>query len=195
MAFFFNKHKIIYIIVPGTGSNSFHGEYRRVHSNSLEKIKKPNPLPSDDIWELSNIHHEAHITARHLKTFIDPEIWKSYRKIGFIRNPFDWVNSIYNKGGIKNAIGIDNAGNLSEMVETLDKTPYDWFVDDNGELLIDTIYRLEDLETEIFKEFGCCVPENRKNVSSKPKQQFSENDKYIIKEKFYREFKHYANIS
>jgi len=121
---------------------------------------------------------------------MDPELWKNARKIGFIRNPFDWCNSIYNKGGIE-VLNFDNKHGFTHFLETLDKTPYDWLTDENDNLVMDTVYKTEDLDPTIFKEYQIAV--RYSNKSRKPRVEMSNKDIEIIREKFYREFKHYED--
>jgi len=183
MALLLHDLKILYIIVPGTGSSSFHDGLRdRYKRWDYVHIEENNPL------YVGQIKHRVHFPAKIIKEEVGPEIWKSHKKIAFVRNPFDWVNSIYNKGGIE-VLGLNNKVSFSEFIENINLTPYYWFTDDDGNVIVDEVLRTEDLDTKLFKRWS--IPESHKNPSHKPKNKFTTQDKEIIKEKFHREFKHY----
>ena len=184
MALLLHDLKILYIIVPGTGSSSFHDGIRdRYKKWDYVHIEKDNPL-----FNQTQIKQRVHLPAKIIKQEVSPQIWMTYHKIAFVRNPFDWVNSIYNKGGIE-VLGLNNKVSFSEFIENINLTPYYWFTDDNGSVMIDEVLRTEDLDTKLFKRWS--IPESHKNPSRKPKNKFTAQDKEIIKEKFYRESKHY----
>ena len=184
--YLFHDLKLIYIIVPGTGSNSFHGSLKRKF-NHWERVRVNGNHPAWDID--TNIRNAAHFTARQAKLMIEPRTWAHYKKISFVRDPYDWVTSIYNKGGLLNSIGEDNTIPFHTFIKNLKITPYFWFTDNDGEVIVDKIYRIEGLNTEIFEEFNCA--QLYENKSTGKKYPFSDDDKEIIQRKFKREFIHY----
>lgn len=187
MAMLFKDLNLLYIIVPGTGSNSFHSGMRNKYK--MTNIKIPANHPCRDI---NRITHEAHFTAEQIRMVLGEKEWNSYDKIGFIRHPYDWINSLYNKGGVE-VLGMDNTLPYSEFVADMNLTPYSWLTDEYGNVIVDKIFRTEDLDDGLFQKFG--IPPNHINKSSKPKNHLTDDDIKIVREKFYREFKHYANIS
>ena len=191
--FLFHDFKLIYIIVPGTGSNSFHGGMKKV-CEKWEQLKPPKEKTHPG-WQLSGgIGHRSHWTAAMAKTFIEPDIWNSYEKISFVRHPYWWARSIYRKGGIKTAVGINNDEPSTRYLEELDKTPYTWFCDKNGELLIDTIYRTEDL-AEIAKKYKFDITHNNKTNNAKKELDKTDETAKLLRQKFVREYNHYPGIS
>lgn len=183
--FLFHDLKILYIIVPGTGSNSFHNPLRRKYINT----KTIYPAADHPVKKMNNISHPAHLTAQQYKCLVEPHIWESYEKIAFVRHPYDWARTIYRKGGIPGAIGIDNTGTFLEYLQKLQKTPYYWFTDENGNVMVDTIYRTEDLNTTIAKKFKIVV--GHENKTPAPQIELTDEHKQIIHEKFHREIEHY----
>ena len=142
--FIFHELKLIYVIVPGTGSNSFHGPMKQKWE--CETVLRPKP--GHDVWKLQpKIKLYNHFTAEQWRMLIDPEIWESYTKIGFVRHPYMWARSMYRKGsaGVLGAVGIDSSGSFVEYLTDLELTPYSWFIDSKGVNLVDRIYRTEDL--------------------------------------------------
>ncbi len=171
---------MIYIRVPKTGSNSF-----------LTAMKKM--YECEQVGEGMGPHWE-HWTAQQAKELIDPKIWETYEKIGFIRHPHKWVVSIYHLKETFNMWMEDNNKPFPEFLSNLKITIFDhWFVDDDGELLIDKIYKTEDLR-EFLLDKGCIGVEDihiNKTHRSKPIIDLTEDDKKIIREKFWREFEYY----
>jgi hypothetical protein len=187
----FHGLKIIYCIVPGTGSNSFWGamqtKYDLYHLN--KNIPKNHPAITKSQSE--GIKNNSHWRISRMKELLDDETWNTYKKIAFVRHPYDWSWSIYNKSGVDNAIGVDTTKDYSHFLKTLDKTPYWWFTDEDGTVLVDTIYRTEDLDAKIFPKFE--VEPKRTNINKQPKENLSEDDQKLLEEKFHREFQHYGD--
>ena len=183
----FPEFKMIYVRVPGTGSSSFFLELGR--RSKTEYVDVPTSGPVRDMEFIANFNH---LTARQLRELIPKDIWNSYKKVGFIREPTDWCNSIYNKNGVYESVGIEVDGlTFSEFLQKLNKTPFYWFVDKDGEMLVDVIYRNEDLEHGVFDQYGIHEPYPRYNVSSKPRVTFTDEDMKIIHQKFGREYLYY----
>lgn len=184
--YIFHNLKLLYIIVPGTGSNSLHSQLRMKHPLSSELYDTSKI--SEEIKSQFQNRHPAHFTANQLQQVVDPDLWNNYTKIAFVRNPYDWVKSLYQKGGIE-VLGLNNSGTITEFVKNINITPYDWFTNAQGDVIIDKIYRTEDLNDKIFDEFG--LVKKHQNKSTPKPFTFSDEDKEIIRQKFHREFKHY----
>ena len=140
--------RFIYIRVPRTGSTTF-----THHLNGLM-----GPL-------LANIG-EQHATACEIRELLDPAqlLWDSdYASFGFIRNPWDWLVSVYNShvssgagmsdewSGIPERViapgmhpGECTNGPFPEWVRRRKTTPMDWLTD-GGNVLVDRVLRMEDL--------------------------------------------------
>ena len=192
--FIFHDLKIIYIQVPGTGSNSFQRGMQK-YKCEMANIRRNHEVPK---W--TNIRYPSmvsHFIAKQAKALIDPDIWDSYEKIGFVRHPYKWVVTMYRKANTQRNFGISGSLDLSEFVRDIEKTNFYWFLDDDGNMLIDTVYRTEDLDTTLFDKFGIKHNNIRsQNVHSSKLHtisDLSEADKEIIKKKFYREFEYYKD--
>ena len=181
-----DKHKIIWICVPGTGTRSFQDT-----GNILDFH-----LISNKISKSTDVEMPLHYPAYMAKQYIEPEKWNTYEKIAFIRNPYTWMNSLFNHKDLKN-IGmikekLDDP-TFENFVMHNTKTPYYWYLDTDETMLIDTLYKTEELNTTIFPRFG--VTPIHKNQTSKDKQpnEYSSELKEIMKVRFSREFKHYED--
>lgn len=194
--FLFHNLKIIYCIVPGTGSNSFwRSIVEKYPNNNYLHLHVPAGHPADTkSRKLDGINNTSHWRIIRMKELIDDHTWNTYRKIAFVRQPDAWLWSIYNKGGIPNAIGENNLGTYLEFIKTVKKTPYYWFTDDDGRVMVDTIYRTEDLH-QICKEFEITYREDNVRNRGRPPPNLTEEYRTIMNEKFYQEYKHYEELN
>ena len=189
----FHDLRIIYCIVPGTGSNSFWKAMFEKYPNSYHLNKHvPAGHPADTkSRKIDGINHPSHWRLIRMKELIGSDVWNSYKKIAFVRYPDYWTWSIFHKGGIPQAIGEDNTKTYDHFIRTLKKTPYSWFTDDDGRVMVDTIYRTEDM-AEICQEYGIRYLEDNVRMRGKsPPKQLNEELQEIMRKKFKREFKHY----
>lgn len=121
-----------------------------------------------------------HIKARDLKPLIDANVWDKYNKIGFVRFPEDWITSVKGMGN-------------HFMRRLGENTPYDWFTDEKGNLIIDSIYRTEDLN-EIFTANN--MPIKELNIAVRRTDDYRVGPTFDVSKLDYtRENKHYDNKS
>ena len=83
-----HKHRFIFFAVPKTATHTIR-QALRAHmgpgdwEQQMLFGKQSLPIP-----ELAKIQH-GHISARQLRPHIEADIWHSYFKFGFVRNPYD----------------------------------------------------------------------------------------------------------
>ena len=167
MALISNKHKIILFRFPKTGSTTvkFHLQpYCDIHAiphNYNSAITSKNPLYS-------------HITpAKTLKIFkMNKKLnltykFKDYFKFCFVRNPWERVFSLYKM--IKPNDDFTNfVNNLERMANNANKPwvkygAYDlkrYISDSKGNILVDHVFKLEDIDTEFvdkMSQFGIII--------------------------------------
>jgi hypothetical protein len=166
MALVSHKLKTIFIAVPKTGSTSV---MRSVQDTDAEA-------------ELGDRHEKAPLARYRL----GEEMWRAYRKVGFVRHPMKWVASYYRF----------LSGNMP--ISDLDKfvlwtpTPYDWFTDATGNLLVDKIYRTEDMDA-VVAELGLeTVHHVNQGMNKQITVDLNEAHDGIIRQKFVREYAHYT---
>jgi len=184
--------KLIFIRVPKTGTNSFFNAmrrngYRYEFPRVDEVVNNHDALVYHVPPKIKDYYHFAAIQA---KTLInDEEIWETYEKIGFIRHPYDWVVSLYNKKMLHRRINVDKNENFSEFIKCLRVTPFSWFLDEQDKMMINKVYRTEDMN-DVLNQYGCEARHDNRN-SGKKHIVFTDENRDLIDTKFYREWKYY----
>jgi hypothetical protein len=83
-----SNKKFIFIHIPKTGGTTIKKTLRSYYSNFvLEKI--PNN------FRKNNNYIEKHSSAETIRAALNQNIWNSYFKFAFVRNPWDWLVSAY----------------------------------------------------------------------------------------------------
>lgn len=163
---------LIYIRVPKTGSTSF--------TKSLKPFS-----------HTGRIYKDKHATARVAKENCTADEWENFEKIGFIRNPYDWLESFYLSRtfpGFEKHMKIDEV-DFGEYIEQLTKTPMHWLSDKNGNLMVDVVYRMEDM-SNICEYYG--LKENHDNPRKRSGTfHYTPYLRSVIEEKFKSELEYY----
>lgn len=183
----YRKLNLLIVRTPGAGSNTM-----KIHMRKFEEphwLKVRNGITNPQVLEWEKIRHKAHLTARQIRA-LWPDEFASYKVVGVVRHPVDWTNSIWRKGGIETALQEDTSGSYSDYLKRLELTPYKWLTDADGSVIVDEIWRTEDM-FEIFKSLGIPGPFKAENVSTNNKAIPTRDDMEILKTKFHREWTHY----
>lgn len=73
------SHRFVFVHVPKTGGDSMTAALR--------------PLGTDGVWR-TNRQKFKHATARAIRRqFLEPAQWRTFFSFGFVRNPWEWVQS------------------------------------------------------------------------------------------------------
>ena len=83
-----HKHQFIFFAVPKTATHAIRQALREhIGPDDWEQQvlfgKQFLPIP-----EIARIQH-GHISVRQVRPHLDPDVWQTYFKFGFVRNPFD----------------------------------------------------------------------------------------------------------
>jgi len=177
-----DKHRVIWICVPGTGTRSFEraAKIAQMDFNLYSKDKHPE----------TDIPMALHAPAFVVREVISKAIWNRYEKIAIIRNPYDWMNSIYHHHALKNIGMTAEDKPFDQFVKLNTKTPYYWYLDQQNNMLIDTLYKTEEIN-KLFHRFGLEPVHINKTSERKKKEEYTPELKKIMQERFWREFKHY----
>lgn len=184
-----DEEKIIWLCVPGTGTRSFEKAAKKKIEDLIQV--KHSKVPETDIP--MSLHFPAFVA----KNIIPKEKWDTYEKIAFIRDPYTWMNSIYNHHNIAN-IGFTcdskKGHTFASFVKMNNKTPYYWYLDRDGTMLIDTLYKTEELKDTIFKRFDLDYLHINTTSFKKPKNEYTPELDQIMKKRFWRELEYYGRI-
>ena len=133
--------RFIYVRVPRTGSSTF--------MHYLETAFKPY---------LVDVGHQ-HASAVELRDLWKDK-WHTYHTFGFIRNPWEWLVSMYNANLSegpwgKEALPGSPSGHMRKANLSLDEWiyerqtgPMDWLLDHEGDLIVKEVRLFEDFVKE-----------------------------------------------
>ncbi len=172
-----HKHKFIFFAVPKTATHAVRQALRQhLDQGDWEQQtlfgEQFLPIP-----ELAAIGH-GHISVRQLLPHLSSEVWKSYFKFAFVRNPFDrFVSTCFflnrkNPQFEKSAITfMKNALNVERFRKRILVLPQNQLlIDYDGQVVLESVGRYESLQQsydEICTRIGIPTTElGRKNPSS-----------------------------
>lgn len=164
--------RMLWIRVPRTGSATFR-HYMDVVCSSIE-----GPV-------------RQHASAIELRSKLWDE-WEDLFKFGFIRNPWEWLVSMYAANLSEGAWGKEllpgirirtmahaNVG-FEDWVRARQTTPMDWLSDKNGDVIVDEVRLFEDIAQKARVKLGdkehppyqeCYSPELAEYVSEKCRRE------------------------
>jgi hypothetical protein len=159
-----HKHKFIFIAIPKTATHAIRFALRKyLGPDDWEQVElyHQSRLPYS---EFENVKH-GHITSLEAKHAIGEEIWNTYFKFTFVRNPFDRFVSYsffrYTSSEIfaNNKLGIMKLHFKNPMLsnDILFKPQWSFVSNEFDENLVDFIGRFENLQTdfdEVCKRIG-----------------------------------------
>ncbi|MGF1489030.1 MAG: sulfotransferase family 2 domain-containing protein [Prochloraceae cyanobacterium] len=93
-----HKYKFIFFANPKTATTAIEKALKNIdETNTIaEKL-----IAIEQKYPFLKTQNLIHIRPQYLQEAIDPEIWHSYYKFVFVRNPWDWVLSQYNQNFCK----------------------------------------------------------------------------------------------
>lgn len=148
-----HRHRFIFFAVPKTATHTIR-EALRQHLGpddwEQQVLFGAQSLP---IPEIAALQH-GHITANEIRPHLDAEVWQSYFKFGFVRNPFDRFISVC--FFLNRNVPDFTATVVPFMKERLARTRFQQRVlvrpqylqlcGDDGDIALDYVGRYEDLQ-------------------------------------------------
>lgn len=194
-----HKHRYIFFAVPKTGTHSIRRALREsMGPEDLEQVglfeKKKFPFP-----QLQNIPH-GHISAREIAPVIGQEMFASYFKFAFVRNPYDrFVSYCAFIGREDPAFKADPLRYMIGIAR--DNPPLDhllfwpqsaFLVDQSGKLAMDLVGRNEDMQASydrICAKIGLPKTElERANASQhRPYQEYYSDELRLWVSRLYKQ--------
>lgn len=180
-----HSHKAIFIRCRKTASTSIEIELSRYAKlgdiitgisprDEHLRLKVGGSIPDQSSLEHSERYYN-HMSAKEIKNLVSVDIWDSYFKFCFERNPWDKVISMFDHRFQRRT----NAKNLEEFIDSgefLDARNFDLYTE-NNKLLVDFVGKYESLNKDldyIFNEVGISFT----GLSSNAKSQFRQNPSY-----------------
>jgi hypothetical protein len=146
------------------------------------------------------ISFHSHMTGEEVIKIFSKEIWDSFYKFGFVRNPWDWQVSLYHfmlqKPGHHQHDLVKSMKNFDEYIRwRINKDLHlqkEFFYDGNGNCIVDFIGKLENLDQDFKKicnKIGIEAELPHKNKSKRKRdyrKYYTEETKKLV-EKAFRE--------
>lgn len=149
-----HQHKYIFFAIPKTGTHSVRQALRQsMGEKDIEQVglfvKKKFPFP-----ELADIPH-GHITAQQIRPIVGEEIFTTYKKFAFVRNPFDrFVSYCAFMSRKNNRFSSDPIGFMKYIIRDLQPVnqllflpQYKFVTDKTDQLQLNLIGRNETMQT------------------------------------------------
>lgn len=148
-----HQHRFVFVAIPKTGTHSVRQALREhLSADDLEQVglfvDKRFPFK-----ELAAIRH-GHISLQQIRPFLGEEAFTSYLKFAFVRNPFDRFVSYCAFMTRANGAFLANPQAVMRhvlfaappMQHVLFQPQHTFLVDADGQLLSDTVGRVEDMQ-------------------------------------------------
>lgn len=187
-----NTKNFIFVHVPKTGGTSIKTVLQRHGTMSVYKEYKYRGVVQENknLWK--------HSKSQTIKNNIPRDLWNSCFKFAFVRNPWDWLVSVYFY------IKKDKADNRHKLCNSMDfKGFVRWFILDSpdiypiksgqisfvsnrkGKIILDFVGRFEKLEKHtryIFKKIGVrrSIPHRNKTEHKKYREYYDKYTKNLV---------------
>lgn len=183
-----HQHRYIFFAVPKTGTHSIRHALRAgMGEQDLEQVglfvKKRFPFP-----EFANIQH-GHISAREIRPVVGEEMFGSYLKFAFVRNPFDrFVSYCAFMARDTNYMEVAPVQFMKHVIrvlkpvnEMLYRPQHTFLTDADGRLAMDYVGRNETMQAsydEICRRLGMpsTVLEKVNSSKHRPWQEYYDKD-------------------
>jgi len=188
------KHKFIFIHLQKTGGSSIHTLLKQLKLVKNGKNYLMGKISSDvfaKAFPYTNYWH--HLKASDVTKIVSAEVWNTFFKFTFVRNPWDRALSIfcYAKQSTNNPSSVHYGKSYPDKFEDwLRQFPgqdqYGFIADVNGKLLADFVGRFETLEQD-FKRVckitglpNINLPHMRKSAHKHYSQYYTEETKQMV---------------
>jgi hypothetical protein len=154
-----HKHKFIFFACGKTGTHSIEAVMDKYHDGQefiqqvdqeLETLRRKHSCP----------YTLKHVRPAFVRKLIDPQIWDTYYKFVFVRNPWDWVLSNFcfnNKHLVKHLHSFDtvHVNAVWHLMKVHNQSPYTesyfqhtFVYDEDGKMMVDYFGKLESFQDD-----------------------------------------------
>jgi len=196
-----HKYKCIFIHIPKSGGTSILNALDIIHGDTSTENRKSlvGWISSEDLKAYGFASPTLqHLTANDIRKIIPEEIFKNYYKFAIIRNPWERMLSQYlfdESLGLPSIAGkpkkkVSFVEYLKDLSVFLRQEQYEFITDVNGNLLVDYVGRLENLEKDfkiICKNIGApepYLPFENTTKHTHYSEYYTEETKQIIQKLF-----------
>jgi hypothetical protein len=147
------KYKCIFVHLPKVAGQSIEHVFLDLHGLSWQQraplLLKPNADPAAGPPRLAHLKASEYVSCGH----VSQQLFDSYFKFSFVRNPWDRIVSIYKYLGFtevmpfKQFLQTDFKGGEQWEPQLFVQPQYDFLFDENGKQLVDYIGRFEELQS------------------------------------------------
>ena len=151
-----HKHKFIFFKTRKTASSSIEialskycgpDDILAVLHKDDQVIRESLGYPGPQNWEIGPLIQQ-HTPAHNVMEWIDEEVWESYFKFCFIRNPFDAAISRYWWDKSRSSINCDINVYIKNISSTI-LSNWEIYGQDDGTVLMDFVGRYETLQDNL----------------------------------------------
>ncbi|NBG66139.1 sulfotransferase family 2 domain-containing protein [Acidiluteibacter ferrifornacis] len=150
-----HKYKFIYVAIPKTATHAIRFALRRhLGSDDWEQVDlfHQSRLPYKEFQDITH----GHITSSEAKRVLSEEVWDSYFKFTFVRNPFDRFISYAFFRHRSSEIFANNKLGIMKLLfknpslgdDILFKPQWNFVTNEFGENIVDFIGRFESLQSD-----------------------------------------------
>ena len=212
------ERSLIFVAVPKTGTTSIRKQFQQ-QGNPLIPYPHLNILQIRDairiFFLIKNLGKNRSFPTDCLPTNDDIRVeannfFKKAFKFASVRNPWERAVSLYFR---KEGVRVSKKISFEEFVEThfyasdtcaiptLHKNQYDWLSDENGDFMMDYVFKLENFESAIqeikkrtdgkLKLEKLVENKNKESRSADYKELYNNKTKNIIYEQFHRDIDYF----
>lgn len=109
-------------------------------------------------WDYRRYRFRQHDSARLARRVLPAALFDDYFKFGFVRNPWDWLASLYSylqrtpgHRHHRRVRAMSFAEYVTFEIQRGQRTQSDFLIDENGRLLVDFVGRFENLEADFAR--------------------------------------------
>ena len=156
----FHKYKTIFIHIPKAGGTSIENLlWPDISTRTADSLWMGFIKPDFNKYQTGGLQH---LLAKQAREEVSVDTFDSYYKFAIVRNPWDKVVSQFcymqRRKDLRNFIGLKKSDSFEKYLSLIQKKEHvqwakqvDFIFDDNKNLLVDDIFKLENLNDEIEK--------------------------------------------